>query len=320
MIETGLTGWLGRCEGDDDARAVGECQCAIRNGVTQMRKPASPLIGATLASMFTVLASGAVAQAPGVSVPQPQPQDHRQDRRPGPPHNQPGAMQPGQPRHFGPVGAGPGAMQPGPQGPRNLGPAVARPPGAQPGQYAHGQMPFHEYGGRRYHGRLAWERGHWRHEWHNGRLGWWWDVDGAWYFYSEPTDGPPAYVSDVEAVDEADEGPDGPPVVGQDGPPAAEGYPPPVVEGYPPPPPPPPAPGQETVGGAIGGAILGGLIGGAVSGRAGGAAAGALIGGATGAIIGSEAEQRRGYYWWHGGCYYRYPSGEYQQVGPRYCQ
>src|SRR6266508_331432 len=66
---------------------------------------------------------------------------------------------------------------------------------------------------------------------------------------------------------------------------------------------------QETLGGAIGGAILGGAIGGAVTGRAGGAAAGALIGGATGAMIGAQAERRRGYYFWQGRCYYRYPTG-----------
>ena len=81
----------------------------------------------------------------------------------------------------------------------------------------------------------------------------------------------------------------------------------------------PQAKAQETLGGAIGGAILGGVIGGAVTGRAGGAAAGALIGGATGAMIGAQAEQRRGYYWWHERCYYRYPSGEYMLVQPDYC-
>jgi uncharacterized protein YcfJ len=81
----------------------------------------------------------------------------------------------------------------------------------------------------------------------------------------------------------------------------------------------PEAKGQETLGGAIGGAILGGAIGGAVTGRAGGAAAGALIGGATGAMIGAQAERRRGYYWWQGRCYYRYPSGEYMLVRPGYC-
>ena len=69
----------------------------------------------------------------------------------------------------------------------------------------------------------------------------------------------------------------------------------------------PQAKAQETLGG------------GAVTGRAGGAFAGALIGGATGAMIGAQAEQRRGYYWWRGRCYYRYPSGEYMLVQPDYC-
>jgi hypothetical protein len=42
------------------------------------------------------------------------------------------------------------------------------------------------FGNRAFPGRLAWENGHWRHEMHDGRYGWWWDVDGAWYFYEEP--------------------------------------------------------------------------------------------------------------------------------------
>jgi hypothetical protein len=41
----------------------------------------------------------------------------------------------------------------------------------------------HAFGNRAFHGRLAWENGRWRHEMHDGRYGWWWDVDGAWYFY-----------------------------------------------------------------------------------------------------------------------------------------
>jgi hypothetical protein len=82
----------------------------------------------------------------------------------------------------------------------------------------------------------------------------------------------------------------------------------------------PEAKAQDPLSGAIGGAILGGAIGGAVTGRAGGAAAGALIGGATGAMIGAEAQRRDGgYYWWHGRCYFRYPSGEYALVARGYC-
>ena len=32
----------------------------------------------------------------------------------------------------------------------------------------------------------AWRRGLWRNEWHYGRRGWWWEVDGVWYDYEDP--------------------------------------------------------------------------------------------------------------------------------------
>ena|SRR5690348_17607720 len=82
----------------------------------------------------------------------------------------------------------------------------------------------------------------------------------------------------------------------------------------------PPAAAQDPVGGAILGGALGGIIGGAATGRAGGAIAGAAIGAATGAIIASEAERRRGgFYWWHDSCYYRYPNGGWVHVARRRC-
>jgi hypothetical protein len=59
----------------------------------------------------------------------------------------------------------------------------------------------HNLHGRPYRGRLPWEKGRWRHAKRNGRFGWWWDVGGIWYFYPEPVQGPPAYVSDGEADD-----------------------------------------------------------------------------------------------------------------------
>ena len=59
----------------------------------------------------------------------------------------------------------------------------------------------HTFHGRVYHGRSAWEQGQWHHVTRNGRLGWWWDVGGAWYFYPEAIEGPPDYVSDVETND-----------------------------------------------------------------------------------------------------------------------
>jgi hypothetical protein len=58
------------------------------------------------------------------------------------------------------------------------------------------------FGGHLYRGRLAWGNGRWHHETRSGRNGWWWDVGGVWYFYPEPFEGPPDYVSDIGVVDE----------------------------------------------------------------------------------------------------------------------
>jgi hypothetical protein len=74
---------------------------------------------------------------------------------------------------------------------------------------------------------------------------------------------------------------------------------------------------QDPVAGAIVGGALGAMIGGAVGRGAGGAIAGAAIGATTGAVIAAEAQRRNGgYYWWHGGCYYRYPNGAWVQIQP----
>jgi hypothetical protein len=163
-------------------------------------------------------------------------------------------------------------------------------------------MPSRSFGGHPYRGHLAWEGGHWRHEMHNGRMGYWWDVGGVWYFYPQPMEGPPTYISDDYADDIG---------YGDAGPAAAYAPPP----GAYPPPPPPPDPGASAVGGAIVGGVLGGLL----TGRASGAAAGAVIGGATGAIAGATAASRPGYWMADGACYYRYPSGQYVQADPRWC-
>jgi len=183
-----------------------------------------------------------------------------------------------------------------------------RPPGAGQGggpsaRYARGPLPTRDYGGRAYRGHLAWEGGRWHHEIHNGRDGYWWDVGGVWYYYPQPMDGPPTYISE----DYADDVPYGAAPVD------AQYAPPPGA--YAPPPPSPPDP----AGSAIGGAVVGGLLGGLLTGRASGAAAGAVIGGATGAIAGATAASQPGYYWAQGNCYYRYPSGQYVQADPRAC-
>lgn len=220
-------------------------------------------------------------QPPAGAAPQ-----NNQPMRRGPPPQQAArpAPQPGGQPHAG----GPGQRGPGPH-------AVGGPP---PGRYmARGPAPARDWGGHAYRGNLAWDGGRWRHEVHNGRSGWCWDVGGVWYYYPQRMAGPPAYISE-DYIDDV-------PVA----------YAPPPVAYEPPPPPPPADPGAS----ALGGAIVGGVLGGLLSGNATGAAAGAVLGGATGAIAGATAASRPGYYLAEGNCYYRYPSGQYVQADPRAC-
>ena len=256
-----------------------------------------------LASLMTVFALAAQAQAPVGAEP---------NQKGPPPGGRPPAQaaRPVNPHPPGPGGPAAAHMPPG-------GPAAAHVPPGGPGgnpQVVHGGGPMHggpvhggpmptrNFAGHPYRGQLAWEGGRWRHEMHNGRMGYWWDVGGVWYFYPQPMDGPPAYISD-DYADDVGYGDGGPPV-------AAYAQP-----GAYPPPPPPPDPGASAVGGAIVGGVLGGLL----TGRASGAAAGAVIGGATGAIAGATAASRPGYWMADGSCYYRYPSGQYVQADPRWC-
>jgi hypothetical protein len=189
-------------------------------------------------------------------------------------------------------------------------------PGVGPGRgpdarLARGAPPARNFGGQPYRGHLAWEGGRWHHEIHNGRDGYWWDVGGVWYYYPQPMDGPPTYISDdyADDVPYAAAGP-----VGAYAPPPGAYAPPPGAYA-PPPPPPPPDPAAS----AVGGAVVGGLLGGLLTGRASGAAAGAIVGGTTGAIVGATAASQPGYYFAQGNCYYRYPSGQYVQADPRAC-
>ena len=212
------------------------------------------------------------------------------------------AEEPGRPEHGRP------AVQAARPGPGPARPMPGRAAGPHDARFARGALPARNFGGHAYHGHLAWEGGRWRHEVHNGRNGWWWDVGGAWYFYPQAMEGPPTYVSDVEVLDDSG-GPDGPPVAG--------GYPPPPVA-YAPPPPPPPA--SDQAAGIVGGAVVGGILGGLITRRPGGAVLGAVAGGTVGAIVGAQAARRPGYFWsQQGACYYRYPSGQYAQVDPGDC-
>jgi hypothetical protein len=212
-----------------------------------------------------------------------------------------------EPQHKPQQGQGRPAPAAHPAGPA---PHAGQMRGPQGPHVVHGNFPQRNFGGHAYHGRLAWEGGRWRHEMHNGRYGYWWDVGGVWYFYPQPMEGPPTYVSDVEVMDDAGGPDDGM----QAGP--GPGYPAPAAA-YAPPPPPPPAP--DPAASAVGGAIVGGVLGGLISGRPVGAAVGAITGGTIGAIAGAQAAQRPGYYLAQGNCYYKYPSGQYVQVDPRTC-
>jgi hypothetical protein len=50
--------------------------------------------------------------------------------------------------------------------------------------------------------RAMWSHGQWRHTSHNGRNGWWWYTNGAWFFYDEPTYPYPDSVSDQYSFDD----------------------------------------------------------------------------------------------------------------------
>jgi hypothetical protein len=255
------------------------------NGVRMVTKSKGLLISPLLVLISAAMALSAAAQEQ-TNHPPPKAQAVR-PRAPAAAHP---PMGPGRPM------AGPG--HPG-------GPGVRGVPASSGPHFAHDRR---LWGGRE---RQAWAGGHWRpYECRFGRCGYWWLAGGYWYFYDQPMEGPPDVVSDYEYADPSIEQVEAPPSGGEYGPP------PPGGEYVPPPPPPP---GQGVVGGAVGGAVVGGILGGVLTGRPGGAAAGAIIGGTTGAAIGAQAEQRHGYYLWQGVCYYRYPTGQYAAVDPRYC-
>lgn len=83
--------------------------------------------------------------------------------------------------------------------------------------YAQAQRRGNDFHGRDFHGfspheLSVWRGGRWIHDWHDGRYGWWWFVDGGWYFYPEPIYPYPTYVP--------------PAVVVQQPPPTPQGLPP----------------------------------------------------------------------------------------------
>jgi outer membrane lipoprotein SlyB len=76
---------------------------------------------------------------------------------------------------------------------------------------------------------------------------------------------------------------------------------------------------QDRAAGVVVGGALGGLVGGAL-GRGSGTIVNAAVGAATGAMIAAKGKRRAGgFYWWQGGCYYRYPNDVWLQVKWNYC-
>jgi hypothetical protein len=76
----------------------------------------------------------------------------------------------------------------------------------------HGDFHGRDFGGFRPDELRIWRGGLWRHDWHDGRLGWWWVVGDGWYFYPEPIYPYPTYVAPV--------------IVAQPAPPLPTGLPP----------------------------------------------------------------------------------------------
>jgi len=144
-------------------------------------------------AIVTALSLPAAAQSTGGPPPKGAPAK-------GPPPKGPAGVKAGVPAPHGPVTGAPGA------GGRPI--YAARPgaghPGGHPGYRAalarHPGFARRDFGGHFYRGSLAWDRGHWRREWRNGRYGWWWDVGGAWYFYERPIYPYPTMISDVEVL------------------------------------------------------------------------------------------------------------------------
>jgi hypothetical protein len=185
----------------------------LKRGNPKMNASSRVKIVVPLVSVMAVFALSAQAQ--------------EADRKPGPPPGKPAVQTP----------------KAAVQGPRAAVPG--RPPGAGAGpgrgpdaRFARGAAPARNFGGHPYRGHVAWEGGRWHHEMHNGRDGYWWDVGGVWYYYPQPMDGPPTYISEdyADDVPYADAAPAG-------------AYAPPPGAYEPPPPPPPPDPAASAVGG-----------------------------------------------------------------------
>ncbi len=69
--------------------------------------------------------------------------------------------------------------------------------GAAPTQFDRGHFYGHDYAHFSPHEVDLWHRGAWHHEFHDGRFGWWYAVDGIWYFYPQPIYPYPTFVPEI---------------------------------------------------------------------------------------------------------------------------
>jgi len=97
--------------------------------------------------------------------------------------------------------------------------------GAAPTQFNRGLFYGHDYAHFTTHESALWRRGAWRREFHDGRFGYWFVVDGIWYFYDQPIYPYPTFVPEIVYIPEEDYEPpvyvDAPP----EAPPAPYGQP-----------------------------------------------------------------------------------------------
>ena len=73
-------------------------------------------------------------------------------------------------------------------------------------EFRHEEFRHHEFHEREvgrfgHHDLDVWRGGVWRHEWRNGRLGWWWFTGGVWYLYDQPVYPYPPTVSGLAFIE-----------------------------------------------------------------------------------------------------------------------
>jgi hypothetical protein len=69
--------------------------------------------------------------------------------------------------------------------------------GAAPTQFRRGLFYGRDYAHFTPRESALWRSGAWRREFHDGRFGWWYIVDGIWYFYTQPVYPYPTFIPDV---------------------------------------------------------------------------------------------------------------------------